>query len=242
MFMTKMSRHMCRAALVIARVSAPAGAQEGLRSASLPERNLRTPDPAAPADLFRATPSTYGAPDPRFPRNPRRSRFRGDLGLFPSFFAPWGPYGLPVEAPLEEEIGYLLPQVMPGTTEVLVDGLAVGTVDDLRRTGRGHPLDPGAHAVELRAPGYRSVSASVRVAPGETVMYRRDLEVAPRPEAAPPPPGVPKTFYVIPGCYAGDRPPESGRLPPNCDAANVRTIPPQAGTIRVTGGTPAPGR
>src|SRR4051812_47018718 len=36
----------------------PASAQDGLRSASLPERPIATP-PAGPYDLFRATPNTY---------------------------------------------------------------------------------------------------------------------------------------------------------------------------------------
>lgn len=48
------------------------------------------------------------------------------------------------------------------------------------------------------------------------------------PAPAPPPaPGVPKTFYVIPGCYAGDRPPDPDALPRNCDVAKVRVIPPR---------------
>lgn len=39
-------------------------------------------------------------------------------------------------------------------------------------------------------------------------------------------PGHPKTFYVIPRCYAGDKPPERATLPPMCDMAKLRTIPP----------------
>lgn len=57
---------------------------------------------------------------------------------------------------------------------------------------------------------------------------------APPPAAAPPPPpppppapGVPKTFYVIPGCYAGDKPPDRDALPRGCDIRRLRTIPPR---------------
>lgn len=54
---------------------------------------------------------------------------------------------------------------------------------------------------------------------------------APPPAAAPPPPppapGVPKTFYVIPGCYAGDKRPDAGALPRGCDIGRLRTIPPR---------------
>jgi hypothetical protein len=41
-------------------------------------------------------------------------------------------------------------------------------------------------------------------------------------------PGKPKTFYVIPGCYAGDRRPEPDLLPPGCDASKLKTVPPRA--------------
>jgi hypothetical protein len=65
--------------------------------------------------------------------------------------------------------------------------------------------------------------------------YARDIERA--PAVAPPPdpvpekyvagvPGKPKTFYVIPGCYAGDRPPERDRIPRGCDVRKLRKIPP----------------
>jgi hypothetical protein len=238
MFMTKMSKpwwggkHMYGAALVIALASGPAWAQDGLRSASLPERSLLPPNPSGPVDLYRAGPRTYAPPPQRPPlRDRRRPRH---FGFFPfdSFAGPWAPYGFPVENPGGDGIGYLLPQVTPGTAEVIVDGEYLGTVDDLRRTGRGQELLPGPYRLDLRAPGYEPVTAGVRIAADETLYYRRDLEATPRPAPASQPPGVPKTFYVIPGCYAGDKPPQAERLPANCDAANARTIPPQVSSVR----------
>jgi hypothetical protein len=50
---------------------------------------------------------------------------------------------------------------------------------------------------------------------------------APAPPVPPSAPGTPKTFYVIPRCYAGDKPPERDALPPGCDVARLRTIPPR---------------
>lgn len=38
--------------------------------------------------------------------------------------------------------------------------------------------------------------------------------------------GVKKTVYVIPRCYAGDKPPEVSRLPPGCDLRDMKVIPP----------------
>jgi hypothetical protein len=39
-------------------------------------------------------------------------------------------------------------------------------------------------------------------------------------------PGKPKIFYVIPGCYAGDRPPKLEWLPAGCDSSKMRVSPP----------------
>jgi hypothetical protein len=38
-------------------------------------------------------------------------------------------------------------------------------------------------------------------------------------------PATPKTLYVIPRCYAGDRKPDSALLLPGCDPARMRVIP-----------------
>ena len=62
-------------------------------------------------------------------------------------------------------------------------------------------------------------------------IQRADFENAGRATAAPvavPPivPGKPKTIYVIPGCYAGDKPPRPEWLPRGCDRSRMRVIPP----------------
>ena len=49
---------------------------------------------------------------------------------------------------------------------------------------------------------------------------------APRPNL---PPGPPKTFYVIPGCYAGDKPPQATAVAVGCDLAQLRVVPPTEG-------------
>ena len=36
---------------------------------------------------------------------------------------------------------------------------------------------------------------------------------------------APKTLYVVPRCYAGDKPPDPARLPAGCNAADVRVLP-----------------
>ncbi|HEY6361864.1 MAG TPA: hypothetical protein VIX63_12205 [Vicinamibacterales bacterium] len=140
---------------------------------------------------------------------------------------------------IERANGFLQLQVAPVTAEVLVDGFYVGTVNDVRGMIPGYALEPGPHRVELRAPGLETATFDVRIPGGQTIVFRRTLEAPPRPAPPPPSPGVPKTFYVIPGCYAGDKPPGTVRLPPMCDAAKVRTIPPQVSAVSVTGERPA---
>jgi len=58
----------------------------------------------------------------------------------------------------------------------------------------------------------------------------RTVEPPKNPVPAPEPPHIaaahgPDTFYVIPGCYAGNRPPNPARLPKGCDLMKMRTTP-----------------
>ena len=52
--------------------------------------------------------------------------------------------------------------------------------------------------------------------------------VYPPPQATPAPvilPHTPDTYYVIPGCYAGNHKPAPAELPKNCDVAKMKTTP-----------------
>lgn len=62
----------------------------------------------------------------------------------------------------------------------------------------------------------------------------RAVEKPPSIVAPPPAPGPPKTFYVIPGCYAGDKPPSRDRLPASCDITKLRIIPPVVSSIALS--------
>jgi hypothetical protein len=73
------------------------------------------------------------------------------------------------------------------------------------------------------------------VQPIIVVIPRDALDPARAPEPAPVAPlapyvagpaGRPKTFYIIPGCYAGDRRPEPASLAPGCSLASLRVVPP----------------
>jgi hypothetical protein len=164
-------------------------AQDGLRSASLPERNLdRTRDSR---DLFLATPDTYAPGSDRVDRARRRRGPRRG----PIVVGPWYP-SFPGPVPYAFEYG--------GPAEA---GHYVRDHDHAPAEA-GHSVRAG---IEDRA---LARAASPPAAPA-------------RPPLPPNPPGEPKTFYVIPWCYAGDTPPRADRLPERCEIADLRVMPPR---------------
>jgi len=224
--------------VTLALLVAPVRAQDGLRSASLPEHPVTAPPPARGPDLYRVGPRAYAHVDRRRPLIPP--------GVFGGGYGGWGPWTPsyaddPAAPAFFPQPGYLQVLAAPVSAQVYVDGLYVGIVDDLRRTVPGRLLDAGAHHVELRADGYEPSARDVRIDPGQTTLLRTTLaaEAAPRATAsAPPPAATPRAFYVIPGCYAGDRRPRADRLPPGCRIAALQVIPP---VVSRTGGrSPAP--
>lgn len=179
------------AAGILALLCGVAEAQDGLRSAALPEPTLRS-SVADERDLFRVPPDFYN----RYNRRPDTDASR----LFvphplPTFV--WEPY-LPA-------------------TGIPVHGFT------------------GAQVHRFRFMGSRFSGARV---PGSQVQSYSGSGVAERSEAVPEAtaspsvtvprmaPGKPKIFYVIPGCYAGDRPPALEWLPRGCDMSKIRIIPP----------------
>ena len=155
------------AVLALALLPRPAAAQDGLRSASLPELIPSSPVPTE-RDLYRVPPDFYSRrPDPDGSR----------------LFFPYG--GLP-----------LYPAYPP------YPSWSVPPPYGMRGTG-------GANSDIQRA----------------------DFENAGRAATTPVPlppivPGKPKTIYVIPGCYAGDKPPRPEWLPRGCDRSRMRVVPP----------------
>jgi hypothetical protein len=169
-------------------------------------------------DLFLANKKTYGR--------------RGSYGSPYGGYACCGGYvnGLADDSlPASPDVasGALQLLVQPSSTQVFIDGYYVGAIADL---GGEVSVAAGAHHVELRAEGYDPVRFDVHVPVNDIIRYRTNLVVTPREIAPAPHPGVAKLFYVIPGCYAGDKPPKPAALPPGCDAKALRTVPPTNAT------------
>jgi len=227
------------AIVFIAAFASVPHAQDGLRSASLPERPIASSAPG-PGDLFRATPNTY-RPGNRAGRPPHDGRGSGPGrggrggrgGLWPS--AGWGywPYypDPEPERPIERETppagGRLQLRVAPRDALVYIDGEFEGVADDLREPGA--LLRAGSHRIRVEARGFASHTFDVRIEDGQTVTHRATLDrEAPEPQPSgpsrgprPAPTGAPQTMYVIPRCYAGNKPPDPAT---RCDLTQLRTI------------------
>jgi hypothetical protein len=155
----------------------------------------------------------------------------GSAGYFPGFAnavgsvkPSWARRSPLQQGPLAEWLGYLRLLVEPDTAQVYIDSFYVGTVAGV---GRLVTLEPGPHRVELRAPEYDTEAVDVDIVPTETITFRAALQPSgSTAQPVAPAPGTPKTFYVIPRCYAGDRRPEPSALPPSCDISRLRAIPP----------------
>lgn len=127
--------------------------------------------------------------------------------------------------------GALQLDVLPhGIVQLYVDGYYAGTPDD---SNGELVLAAGPHRIDIRAPGYETVTLDVRIEPGRTITYRSALvrvEAKPAPE---PPlqsdkvkPLPRKPVYVIPGCYLGNVPPKDAGLPATCDQSRVKVLEP----------------
>ena len=150
----------------------------------------------------------------------------------------------PVDAPaVPAATGTLRLDLQPRPTgQLFVDGVYVGTLDDL---GTDLTFVTGTRRLEIRERGYEPFTLAVRIDVGRTLVYRGALTretplvlPAAPPSAAPPSPGptiapaaptspiARKLFYFIPGCYLGDVAPKHAGLPATCDLSRVVTFQP----------------
>lgn len=204
----------------------------------LPVRDIVTsPTPSAPP----APPNTPPVP------SPPAIVFFG-VAPYAWGFEPWQQSSRPgmisapeppqqTEPPVTAESGRLQIEVSPRHAQIYVDGEFVGTWSDLEGSLE---LTPGTHRIEIRAPRHEALTFDVRIVAGRTITYRgslnpigeqRDQAAAPSaltpsdvdaPAAAPARP-KPQTFYLIPGCYLGNIPPEQVKLPSGCDLSRLIT-------------------
>ena len=66
--------------------------------------------------------------------------------------------------------------ITPATAEVFVDGSSVGTVGQFTPTSQPVGLPAGRHHVEIRAPGYRTMSFDADIVGGQVIPYQGAME------------------------------------------------------------------
>ena len=141
----------------------------------------------------------------------------------------------------ETETGRLQIEVRPRDAQLFVDDAFMGTWTDL---SGAIDLPSGTHRVQIRARGYAKHDFEARIIAGRTITYRAELTPerprtptsradapsapdAPDARSVPSAPSAPRTFYLIPGCYLGNIPPEEVKLPAGCDLSRVITHTPK---------------
>ena len=86
---------------------------------------------------------------------------------YPAYGYPYRPYGgVRIDVPQRD-------------AEVYLDGYFAGSVDNYDGTFQQLNIEPGPHKLEIRSPGFSTVSFDVNVEPGRTITYRTSLRPAP---------------------------------------------------------------
>jgi len=225
------------AAFVVGIVAAGVNVNAQRHSPPHPPPPVSVPPISAPTvTSFPSPPVSLTVPHPIPPirTSPPRDLYLVN-GRRPSSFSPGPYYGVPYEygayvpeasasvAPMIPAEGWLRFETSPGVAQVYVDGAYVGVVDDFGVSGRTLDLDAGRHHVELRAPDYLTQSFDVSITPSQITRYRGDLQRAmPAAPSAAAAGRTPTKTYIIPNCYAGDRPPVRP-LPSGCSLKQMVT-------------------
>ena len=67
----------------------------------------------------------------------------------------------------------------PKSAQVYVDGQIAGVVDDFDSAFQQLKLDAGPHRIELRHPGFESVSFDIRTEVDKKITYKAEMKAAP---------------------------------------------------------------
>jgi hypothetical protein len=119
--------------------------------------------------------SYYGYYDPWY--DPFFGGFGGGYGYGGYGYPYGGGYygGSQYSSPTGEE-GSLRLKIKPREASVFIDGYYVGVVDDFDGIFQKLHLEAGPHRVEIRAPGYETLSFEVRLVPDHTTTYTGELK------------------------------------------------------------------
>jgi hypothetical protein len=100
----------------------------------------------------------------------------GGYGGYPYAYGGY-PYGYPYGGGYgyAGNTGRVRLEVQPRDAEVFIDGYFAGLVDDFDGRMQGLELESGGYSVEIRKPGWETLTFDVRVTPGRTTRYKSEL-------------------------------------------------------------------
>jgi hypothetical protein len=81
-----------------------------------------------------------------------------------------------VQEPNQTNMGGLSFDITPGTAELFVDNMRIGTVGQFTPTTQPLGLEAGHHHIEVRADGYHELSFDVDIVAGQVIPYQGSLE------------------------------------------------------------------
>ena len=109
--------------------------------------------------------------------------YPGYYGYYGAYGYPYG-YAYPPAGYVAASPGYAYGGVRildaPREAQVFADGYYVGIVDDFDGVFQRLQLEPGAHRIEVRAPGLEPLAFDVNVLAGQTVTYHAQMRGLPR--------------------------------------------------------------
>jgi len=95
----------------------------------------------------------------------------------PGTAAPYGPDPGSVNVqPGAQNTGGLSFEITPGAAQIFVDGNYAGVVQDFTPNTAPLALTPGRHHVEVRAPGYQTMTFDVDVLVGQVIPYQGTMQ------------------------------------------------------------------
>ncbi len=176
--------------------------ESGLETPGIDIRDVVRPE-AVEQRTGRAVPRGRGRPPAHRPPS-RGRRGHGSVGYYPYPYYPFYPYGYgaygfwdpfywghpPGYGGQGSYTGAVRLKIKPREAEVFVDGYYVGVVDEFDGAFQRLRLEPGPKRIDIRAPGFETLTFEVRITPGRTITYEAGLEAGspgPRPGPAEPP-------------------------------------------------------
>ncbi|MEO8679935.1 MAG: PEGA domain-containing protein [Vicinamibacterales bacterium] len=93
----------------------------------------------------------------------------------PGLYGMYPPYG----GSTTFDTGELRLRIRPRDAQVFVDGFFAGTVDDFDGNFQSLRLEQGGHKIEVRMPGFQTLTIDVHIQPKRTLTIREDLQPSP---------------------------------------------------------------